>query len=64
VQAIDYPDVEILISDRHHDDDAIDMLAEALKDDRRVTISPPARATPPTATPASRYGAPAVRWAG
>jgi glycosyltransferase involved in cell wall biosynthesis len=38
VRAIDYPRVDILISDRHHDDDAIDLLAEALKDDGRVTI--------------------------
>jgi glycosyltransferase involved in cell wall biosynthesis len=39
VRAIDYPGVvEILISDRHQDDDALDVLAEALKDDVRVKV--------------------------
>jgi hypothetical protein len=38
IESIDYPSVEILISDRHHDDDAIDILAERFAGDCRVRI--------------------------
>lgn len=38
VRAIHYPNVEILISDRHQYDDAIDVLEELLKDDPRITF--------------------------
>ncbi|HLF64107.1 MAG TPA: glycosyltransferase family A protein [Saprospiraceae bacterium] len=38
IDAIEYPNVEIIISDRHQYDDAIDVLAAYFKDDLRVTI--------------------------
>ncbi len=38
IEAIDYPNIEILISDRHGYDDAIDVLAERFRDDARVEI--------------------------
>jgi GT2 family glycosyltransferase len=38
IDAIDYPNIEILISDRHHLDDAIDVLEEYFREDPRVTI--------------------------
>jgi glycosyltransferase involved in cell wall biosynthesis len=36
VESIDYPSVEILISDRHHEDDAIDVLAARFAGDSRI----------------------------
>ena len=38
IDAIEYPNIEILISDRHQYDDAIDILAEYFRDDTRVRI--------------------------
>jgi glycosyltransferase involved in cell wall biosynthesis len=38
IEAIDYPNIEILISDHHQYDDAIGILEERLRNDPRVTI--------------------------
>jgi len=38
IDAIDYPNIEIIISDRHQYDDTIDILADHFRDDMRVRI--------------------------
>lgn len=38
VEAIDYPNVEIILSDRHGEDDAVDVLARHYKTDSRVRV--------------------------
>ncbi|RPH79930.1 MAG: glycosyltransferase family 2 protein [Nitrospiraceae bacterium] len=38
LDAIEYPNVEIILSDRHGEDDAVDVLAEHFKDDSRVRV--------------------------
>ena len=38
IEAIDYPSTEILISDRHQEDDALDILAARFAGNRRIRI--------------------------
>jgi glycosyltransferase involved in cell wall biosynthesis len=38
IEAIDYPNIEIIISDRHQYDDAIEILEARFREDSRVTI--------------------------
>ncbi len=38
LDAIEYPNIDIILSDRHGEDDAVDVLAEHFKDDSRVRV--------------------------